>query len=435
MRAMSVTIRLAYGREGLEVALPDGAVVLAPHDAPALPDPAAAVREALREPIGSPPLTGLVEAGQRVAIVTSDLTRPVPNQLLLEALLETLHARGVRDEDVLILNGTGMHRGNTPEELAEMYGAEIAARYRVVNHDARDAGSVRAVATDPRGVPVTIRHDYLDADVRIVTGFIEPHLFAGYSGGGKGVMPGIAGRETIMSNHSASMVGHPRATFGVTEGNPIFEEMRRFALVSEPTFLLNVTMDAAQRVGGVFAGELALAHDAGIVSCRRQALVEIDEPFDVVVTTNGGYPADLNLYQSVKGIAVAARAVRERGHVILAAECIEGVGHGGFGELLAGHGSHLELLEALGAGGWETVEDQWQAQLQALAQERGTVWLHSSLDEEATRATHLRYCADVGMTVAALVAEIEARTGRPATVGVLPYGQQAVPVVREAVGT
>ena len=324
---MPVTIRLAYGREGLDVALPDGARVLAPHAVPALADPAAAVRAALRAPTASPPLAELVHPGQRVAIVTSDLTRPVPNRLLLEALLEVVRARGVGVADVVILNGTGMHGGNTPEELEAMYGAEIARGYRVVNHDARDAATLREVATDPRGAPVTIHRAYLEADVRIVTGFIEPHLFAGYSGGGKGVMPGIAGREAIMSNHSAAMVGDPRATFGVTAGNLIFEEMRRFALVTEPTFLVNVTMDAEQRVTGVFAGDLVAAHDAGIEACRRQALVEVDEPFDVVVTTNGGYPADLNLYQAVKGIAVAARAVRPGGHVILAAES---VGHGGF---------------------------------------------------------------------------------------------------------
>ncbi len=430
---MPVSVRLAYGRAGLDVELPDGASVLSPHELPPLADPAAEVRAALRDPIGASPLAELAAAGQRVAIVTSDLTRPVPNQLLLEALLETLEAGGVAAADVLIINGTGMHRGNTPDELAEMYGSEIAARYRVVNHDSRDPSTLREIATDPRGAPVLIQRDYLDADLRIVTGFIEPHLFAGYSGGGKGVMPGVAGRETVMSNHSASMVGHPNATFGVTEGNPIFEEMRRFALLAGPSFLLNVTMDAQQRVTGVFAGELAAAHDAGIALCRRQALVEIEAPFDIVVTTNGGYPADLNLYQAVKGIAVAARAVRSGGHVVLAAECAEGVGHGGFGELLAAHGGHLELLEALRGAEWETVEDQWQVQLQALAQERGTVWLHSSLDEAATRATHLRYCGDVGATVAALTSEIEAREGRAATVAVLPYGQQAVPVLRESV--
>ena len=410
--------------------------MLAPHDLPPLDDPAAAVRAALRAPIEARPLADLAAqaaGGQRVVIVTSDLTRPVPNRLLLDALLETLHASGVAADDVLILNGTGMHRGNTPEELAEMYGEAIVARYRVVNHDSRDPLTLREVATDPRGAPVLIQRDYLDAELRIVTGFIEPHLFAGYSGGGKGVMPGIAGRETIMSNHSASMVGDPSASFGVTAGNPIFEEMRRLALLTAPSFLLNVTMDAAQRVTGVFAGELAAAHDAGIALCRRQALVEVEAPFDIVVTTNGGYPADLNLYQSVKGIAVAARAVRPGGHVILAAECVEGVGHGGYGELLAGHGSQLELLEALRGGDWTTVEDQWQAQLQALAQERGSVWLHSSLDEAATEGTHLRYCADVGATVAQLASEIEARERRPATVGALPYGQQAVPVVREGV--
>ena len=428
---MPRNIRLAYGRTGLNVAFPDAAELIAPHEQPPLADPPAAVRAALRAPIAGAPLADLIAPGQSVAIVTSDLTRPVPNELLLDALLETLHAAGVAAEDVLIINGTGMHRGNTDEELVEMYGEEIVRRYRIVNHDSRETAALRQIATDPRGEPVLIRRDYLDADLRIVTGFIEPHLFAGYSGGGKGVMPGIAGRETVMSNHSASMVGHPNATFGISEGNPIFEEMRRFALLAGPCFLLNVTMDAEQRVTGVFAGELVAAHDAGIEHCRRQAIVEIDEPYDVVVTSNGGYPADLDLYQSVKGIAVAARALRPGGHLILAAECIEGVGHGEYGNLLARHGSPLELLEAMRGSDWTTLEEQWQAQLQALAQERGTVWLHSSLDEDGTRATHLRYCADVGETVAALASEIETREGRPASIGVLPYGQQAAPVVRE----
>jgi nickel-dependent lactate racemase len=235
-----------------------------------------------------------------------------------------------------------------------------------------------------------------------------------------------------MSNHSAAMVGHPNATFGVTEGNPIFEEMRRFALVTEPTFLLNVTLNAEREVTGVFAGDLVQAHDAGIEACRRQALVEIEAPFDIVVTTNGGYPADLNLYQAVKGISVAARAVRPGGHIVLAAECAEGVGHGEYGALLSAHGSSLELLDALRAPGVATIEDQWQAQLQALAQERATVWLYSSLDETATAGTHLRYCADLEATVRELAAEVAAREGRAATIGVLPFGQQAVPVVREA---
>ncbi|MYA20102.1 MAG: nickel-dependent lactate racemase [Chloroflexi bacterium] len=428
---MPRTIRLAYGRTGLDVAFPDAAEVIAPHEQPPLADPPAAVREALRDPIAGPPLADLAAPGRRVAIVTSDLTRPVPNELLLKALLETLHASGVAVEDVLIINGTGMHRGNTDEELAEMYGEEIVRRYRIVNHDSREASALRRIATDPRGEPVLIRRDYLDADLRIVTGFIEPHLFAGYSGGGKGVMPGIAGRETVMSNHSASMVGNPNATFGISEGNPIFEEMRRFGLLAGDCFLLNVTMDAEQRVTGVFAGGLAAAHDAGIEHCRRQAIVEIDEPYDIVVTTNGGYPADLDLYQSVKGIAVAARALRPGGHLILAAECIEGVGHGEYGNLLARHGSPLELLEAMRGSDWTTLEEQWQVQLQGLAQERGTVWLYSSLDEAGTRATHLRYCEDVSATVATLASEIEEREGRPATIGVLPYGQQAAPVVRE----
>ena len=203
------------------------------------------------------------------------------------------------------------------------------------------------------------------------------------------------------------------------------------ALLAQPTLLLNVTLDSQKRVTGVYAGDLVQAHDAGIEACRRQALVEVDAAFDIVVTTNGGYPADLNLYQSVKGIMVAARALERGGHILLAAECEEGIGQD-YGQILARYGSPLELLDALTAPGAEPIEDGWQAQLQAIAQAKGTVWLHSSLDEATTRATHLRPCPDLASTVLALQAEIEGREGRPARIGVLPFGQQAVPVVREA---
>src|ERR1700675_2155355 len=224
-------VHLAYGEHGLDVELPDDTFVLEPPRVPGLADAHRAVAEAIERPIGSPPLRQLIRSGDRVAIVVSDLTRPVPNRILLPPILEAVHAAGVPRENVVIIIGTGMHRPSTPEEMRRILGPEIASSYEVINHVARDKSTLKFLTKSARGVEVWMNRRYLEADVRIVTGFVEPHLFAGYSGGGKGVLPGVAGTEIVMSNHAADMLGHPNATYCVGEGNPIFEEMRDIALL------------------------------------------------------------------------------------------------------------------------------------------------------------------------------------------------------------
>ncbi len=233
---------------------------------------------------------------------------------------------GRRDEDITIVNGTGLHRPNTDAELREMLGAALVDRYRVVQHEARRPETLVEVGRSRRGVPFELCGAYVEADLRIVTGFVEPHLFAGYSGGAKGVMPGVAGAEIVMSNHGAENLAHPKARWCVTEGNPVFEEMRDLVELCPPHFLLNVTLDNERAITGVFAGDWRAAHDAAIEQAARQYTVPISAPFDVVVVTNMGYPADTSLYQSVKGMSVAAEGVRQGGAILLVAGCEEGLG-------------------------------------------------------------------------------------------------------------
>ena len=280
------------------------------------PSREAAVREALSQPIGSRPLSALLRPSDTVAIVISDITRPVPNQLLLPPILETVADAGIPRQQVVIVNATGTHRVNTREELLAMVGPEVLDGYRIVQHDARDRDSLAFVTTSARGVEVLVNAEYLRADVKILTGFVEPHLFAGYSGGGKAVLPGIAGADIIMSNHGAGMLSHPKATWCETVGNPIFEEMRDVALATRPTFLVNVTLNEKKEITGVFAGEMVAAHDAGIAQAGRQALRPIPHLYDIAVTTNMGHPADINFYQAGKGASVAAarRPRRRRRH-------------------------------------------------------------------------------------------------------------------------
>jgi nickel-dependent lactate racemase len=424
-------VKLAYGDSGLDVELPEGALVLQPERASPVADPGRAVSEAIASPLGSPPLGEVVRAGDSVAIVVSDVTRPVPNRVLLPPVLETLQAAGVPAERVVMVIGTGMHRASTPDEVRRILGDDIASRYEVVDHDARDERSLARAATSARGVDVLINRRYLEADTRIVVGFVEPHLFAGYSGGGKAVVPGVAGAAIVMRNHAADMLAHPKATWCVTEGNPVFEEQRDLALLTRPTFSLMVTLNERRELTGVFAGELVAAHEAGIAQAERQYVCDVPHRFDIVVSTNMGYPADLNLYQSVKGMSVAAQAVREGGAILLVAECREGVGLDDYVELLSSEASPGALLERIGAPDHATQYDQWQVQVQAMVQAKADVWLHSSLSRQQTESAHLRYSADVSATIDDLRREHLAEHGREPSILVLPHGQLTVPRVRQ----
>jgi nickel-dependent lactate racemase len=419
-------VHLPYGEHGIDAEVPDSAMVLEPARVEPIADPDAAVRAAIAAPMGCAPLSRLARAGQRVTIVVSDVTRPVPNHVLLPPMLETLEAAGVRRGDITILVGTGLHRVSRHDEHQRFLGDEILAHYRVVDHDARDASSLKlhALGAD-RGV--WLNREYLDADLRIITGFVEPHLFAGYSGGGKAVLPAIAGADEIMANHDARMIGHPKATWCTTEGNPIFEQMRDVALHTDPSFTLNVTLDERKRITGVFAGELVAAHDAAIAQAERQAVRPIPHLYDIVVVTNMGYPADLVLYQSVKGMSAAAQAVAPGGTILLVAECREGVGAAEYADLLHSETSPTELLRHIDRT--PTVFDQWQVQVQAMVQARCDVWLHSALDRATVEAAHLRFAPDVTTTLAALIAEKRTELGREPTVCVMPHGQLTVPRV------
>lgn len=424
-----MNIKLAYGKTGLDLALPDDAnvSVLEPSFVPALPDPLGAVRQALQHPIASPALHDLVTPTQTVAIVFSDLTRPTPNHILLPAVLAELDH--IPPEHITLCNALGTHRPNTDQELCGMLGAEIVERYRIEQNNAFDPSTQVCLGRTSLGHEIWINRAYMEADVKILTGFIEPHLFAGFSGGGKAVMPGMAGQTTVLGNHDARMIGHPKATWGVTWGNPIWEEIREVALKTEPAFVLNVTLNRDKAITGVFAGALDAAHDAGMRFVRQTAMVPIAEPFDIVITTNSGYPLDLNLYQSVKGMSAAAQAVRQGGAIITAAECWDGIPeHGLYKRLLHDARDPADLLRTVLAFD-EPRQDQWQAQIQALIQHKADVYLYSDyLTPQQISEALLKPCQDIAATVETL----RAAYGRGARIGVLPEGPQTVPYLSQA---
>ncbi|MBI2305306.1 MAG: nickel-dependent lactate racemase [Chloroflexi bacterium] len=424
-------IKLAYGRSGLWVDVPQDTRVVEPAHLPTLPDPYHAIASALRQPIDSPPLRQLFSPRHKVAVVFSDLTRPIPNHQVLPPLLAEIEAAGIPRSHILLINACGMHRPNTPQELVAMLGREMAEGYPILNHDA-DA-QMRYLGESSFGSPLWINPAYLEADVRILTGLIEPHIFAGFSGGGKGVLPGIAGSSTIMSNHSAPMLNHPQATWGLTMENPIFAEAREAALMTRPTFLLNVTVNGDQEITGVFAGELAAAHDAGIAFARRSAMQPLPQPLDIAVTTNSGYPLDLNLYQGIKGMSAAAQVTKDGGAIIMACQCSEGLGLERYVQLLRMGSSPQELLDMINRPGF-AMFDQWAVQLQSQILLQKRVFLHSSLPDEETRLAGLLPCPSIEDTLRALVKEYRQRHGASPTVAVFPQGPMTIPYVAASGG-
>jgi nickel-dependent lactate racemase len=417
-----MNVRLAYGQGYLPLDLPDGCTtVIEPTHLPGLPDERAAVNRALESPIGTAPLREWVKPDGRVCIVFTDITRATPNRRLIPWLLDYLSF--VPRERITLLNGLGTHRPNTRTELEELLTAEVVSSYRVLNHEPENPQALVQMGSTGDGTPALINRHLVEADVRIITGFIEPHFFAGFSGGPKGIMPGVAGLETVMSNHGARNIADPASTFGITEGNPIWEEMRDIALRVGPSFLLNVALNEQRQITGVFAGDLLMAHRAGCAFVKASAMQAVKAPFDLVITTNSGYPLDLNLYQAVKGMSAGARVLNPGGTLLLACECRQGVPSGSsFERFLRESKSPEEILVRLATLGFVQPE-QWQAQIQALIQRKARVLLYSSLREEQVRAAHLTPCRDI----AAVVEEFLGARGRSERIGVLPQGPLTIP--------
>jgi len=422
LRLERMIVNLAYGHGHLAVDLPrDLTTIIEPSHNPGLLDEQSALLDALQKPIGAPPLREIIKPQESVCISFTDLTRATPNERLIPWLLD--HLAGVPRERITLLNQLGTHRPNSRAELEHMLTPSVVQDYRVLNHEPENPKALVQFGTTRDGTPALINRHFVEAGVRIVTGFIEPHFFAGFSGGPKGIMPGVAGLETVMSNHRAANIAHPQSVFGITDGNPIWEEMREIALRLGPAFLLNVTLNEQRQITGVFAGDLLQAHQVGCEFVRKSAMQMVSEPFDIVVTTNSGYPLDLNLYQGVKGMSAGARILKPGGLLILACECREGVPPGSpLDKLLRSASGPEEILAMLASASFVRPE-QWQAQIQALIQRHARVLIYSSLPEETVRRAHLAPCADVSAAVAKELGQI----GPEGRVAVLPQGPLTIP--------
>lgn len=418
-------VNLAYGKNGLKVNVPENSKIIEPTHLEPPEDDHEVVLNALRNPIGTKPLKEMVKESDRVVIVISDITRPTPNHKLIPWILEELPH--VPLKNVTIINGTATHRDQTREEFVEMLGETVVDTVRIINHHCHDKSELTHLGTSRFGCEVYLNKEYVEADFRIVTGFIEPHFFAGFSGGPKGIMPGIAGIETILTFHNAKMIGHPMATWGVLENNPLQEMTREVNTFCKPDFLLNVALNGKKEITNVFAGELAAAHATGCAYVKEHAMIKCDERFDVVITTNSGYPLDQNLYQAVKGMNAAQKIVKQGGTIICAAECIEGMPeHGNFVKILDMRETPSELLEMINEPSFQMF-DQWEAQRLAMIQEWADVHIFSTLPDESVRIAKLTPTKSIEQTLR----ELTDKYGDKMSIAVLPLGPLTIPYVEE----
>jgi len=417
-----MNVNFAFGKSGLNLELPEGFEyrVLEARSAVPLDDPAAAIAQALDAPTGRPPLIEMARGKRTAAISVCDITRPAPNREILPPVLARLEAAGIPREGITILIATGLHRPATEAEIREICGEDIAARYRVINHHARELSEHRSLGKTASGTPVYIDDRFVSADLRITLGFIEPHLMLGFSGGRKLIAPGLAAQETIKVLHSSRFMRDPRAAEGSIDDNPLHRELLEIARMARHDFLVDVALGRGtprRPIAAVLAGDPEAAHRQGVEFVSRVMLETLDQPVDAVITTSAGYPLDLTFYQALKGVTAASHIVKPGGKILLLAACQEGVGGPEFARMVNEGLSDHDFMKNIENA--PVTVDQWQLEKLALVTARtDVIYYVPGLPAEYYPALWGRACISAEEGLRELTATLESG----ACIAVIPEG-------------
>jgi lactate racemase len=440
-RSTMMEALIAYGRGHLPISVPDGTCVLAPEPLSGLPEPGTAIAAALAQPIGGLPLPVLARAlnGGTVCVVVSDITRPVPYRVILPVLLGCLEANGVPREKIMILIATGMHRPSTVQERHEMFGADLCAQYDIQDHDATDPDCmVELPSRTSVGTAVSVDRRYVEADLKIATGLVEPHFMAGYSGGRKAICPGLVDLATIQRFHGPGFLESPSAATGVLGGNPCHRESSDVAHIVGVDFLLNVTLNLQREIAGVFAGDLDEAFLAAVAHVETCSQAWAAEEADVVITSGGGYPLDTTFYQVVKGMVGALPVVREGGTIVAIAPCDDGIGSETYRDIMFTYADRPDDFLADIKGASTVARDQWELEMQCRCLRKvgkeGLVLCAEGIPlEDAARLTLVPAPVSGDQRIASIQAAVDAviaRHGEGCRVAVIPEGPYVMTGVR-----
>ncbi len=399
-------VTLSYGPDGLALEIPESPGfqgVLKPHEAPVVDNPEAAVLQALLNPVAAKPLGDLAKGRKSACVVISDITRPVPNKIILPPLLAEIEKAGIKREAITILIATGIHRPNEGDELIALVGDEIAENYRIINHFSKEAEDMVLVGEINDGVPALINRHYVATDLKILTGFIEPHMWAGFSGGRKSILPGISSIETLEYMHGPEMIAHPMTVYGALEGNPFHEAGLAIMKKAGADFIVNVTLNTSKEITRVFAGDPVKAHLDGCRYLASFCTKVLETPLDFIVTTNSGAPLDCNLYQSVKGITGAAPVVKDGGEILIASACSEGAGSPEYVEILKMVDNPKNFIKRLLDREF-FIPDQWCAQETYQVMLDHPVWLYSDgLSPNEIESYHMKPVKSLEKAIAELI--------------------------------
>jgi nickel-dependent lactate racemase len=424
-------MKFNYGKKGLDVCLDSrwNIAIIRPNVQQSIADPVTAIREAINNPTESKSLYEIMNNKSnlnKICIVVSDATRPVPSHIILDALIKELNDLGIQDDKIVVLIATGLHRPSRENELKRILGDQLRNRLKVINHVATEKSSLRYLGDSEDKIPIYINKHYLDASVKIITGYVEPHFFFGFAGGRKSIVPGIAGVETIQANHSAKNIASQYSRFGLSQENPMHKSSLNMCKLAGVDFSINVCINEKHEIVKVAAGNFEKVHQELVEFQLKNVFTEITEPYDIVVCGNGGYPLDLNLYQAVKSMAIGEMAVKERGTIISVNECVDGIGHERFKDLIFSGLKPEEIYNKILAREIE-VPDQWEIQILTRILMKTEVIVVSELKENEIGNIGLKYADNIEEAIKMALK----KHGSNAKILILPNGPQILPILKK----
>ncbi len=415
-------IKIDYGKNGIYMNLPDHSTVLRPLQSKELSNPYKAIFDSTSNPINSKPLESLYKKGMIVGVSVCDHTRAQPRNEVIRTIINKF--QGILKDDLLIFIATGSHRQSNVSEIDEMFDEEILSKVTVINHNSENSQDLDFIGKTSKKTPIELNKLWISCDLKITTGFVEPHFFAGFSGGPKMIAPGLAGIDTITTLHNYERIINKNSTWGITNGNPIHEEILEISNIAKPDFSIDLTLNRKNQITNVFSGNIEDEHKSACIYVKKNAMQKTDRLYDIVITSNSGYPLDQNIYQSIKGISAAAQITKPGGSIISVSECIDGFPYtSNYEKLLKMHKNPKEFLKYIKVNDTK-IPDQWQFQIQSQIQNKTKIYLFSKLNEKDVSDAHLIYTDNVEQ----LVMELSSKITKP-SICILPEGPQTIPIV------
>lgn len=426
-------MKFDYGKTGLEISLDPNwnTTIIRPLKQDVIENPRNVIKNWIKNPISTPPLKEIVDQRKKlnqICIVVSDATRPVPSHIILEALIAELNEYGIKDNQIVVLIATGLHRATYDNELERIIGKNLINRIKYINHNAKDNDSLTYLGDTEDGVPIYINKYYLKSDLKILTGYVEPHFFFGFSGGRKSILPGISGALTIQANHSVENIDSPYSRFGIYENNPMAKNSTEIVRLLDVDFVINVCINEEHRITQVAAGDLEEVHKKLVGYQLNYIFKEIDEPYDIVVSGNGGYPLDLNLYQAVKSMGIGEIAVKEGGTIISVNECIDGIGigHDKFKDLIFSKMKPEDIYQKVLSKEIIMI-DQWEIQILTRIMMKAEVYVISTINKDELGNIGLKYAESIETAIRMSLT----KHGPNARILILPNGPQIIPILKK----